>query len=516
MTQLVAGWEEEKLQQGLQRTGSAYLSGVEDDNSGDSSDAHEGAPEQPRGAPRAPPSRAVVDEKGRSRSVFRLLFGQNDNSRESSALRGGGGPPGRTDGEGSVVGGPRGGPPPRARVLGLDRLSPAVCQLLSAVETLNAWEAARQKAVLSGGQRPTSGLQRWLVRLHVAAVYVQRLPALKEKLLTELQKRILHREQKDAEVLQQLRLLQTGTAAAGQQQDDPLLLRQQEELADLSAAVDEAIDGLSQKLSETAKELCSLAAVHLVYYELQGDIFGCMYSGEEAFAGMTLSRLLQAFPNTVEAFFCAAPLEWQDELASAVLRCLVEAWCLLVVDWGYGGHVFESDEVEVLEADLHTLRQYATDNEIALEDEGEAFDRVNDFLVMLDADGGCLAAAEQLARQQQQQELQQLEMGGDSSDRNRRSAGGHPVRPLPAAGVGVFTEAAADSRNSTPRRGRLGGADVPVSAAEQKTRRSRSKSKGWGGVGRVWWRTRRTVHPKEERRKALSPSHSSESICAGA
>src|SRR5690625_4197102 len=41
----------------------------------------------------------------------------------------------------------------------------------------------------------------------------------------------------------------------------------------------------------------SLAAVHLVYYELQGDIFGCMYSGEEAFCGMTLSRLLQAFPN---------------------------------------------------------------------------------------------------------------------------------------------------------------------------------------------------------------------------
>lgn len=28
--------------------------------------------------------------------------------------------------------------------------------------------------------------------------------------------------------------------------------------------------------------------------------------------------------QTVEAFFCAAPLEWQDELASAVLLCLVE------------------------------------------------------------------------------------------------------------------------------------------------------------------------------------------------
>lgn len=83
-----------------------------------------------------------------------------------------------------------------------------------------------------------------------------------------------------------------------------------------------------------------------------------MYAGEDAFSGMTLSRLLQAFPNvrlhdgrllvddvgdcfwhrifptlphvsvlffqTVEAFFCAAPLEWQDELASAVIRSLVE------------------------------------------------------------------------------------------------------------------------------------------------------------------------------------------------
>lgn len=41
----------------------------------------------------------------------------------------------------------------------------------------------------------------------------------------------------------------------------------------------------------------SLAAAHLVYYELQGDIFGNMYAGEDAFSGMTLSRLLQAFPN---------------------------------------------------------------------------------------------------------------------------------------------------------------------------------------------------------------------------
>lgn len=41
----------------------------------------------------------------------------------------------------------------------------------------------------------------------------------------------------------------------------------------------------------------SLAAVHLVYYELQVDIFANLYSGEEGFGSMTLSRLLLAFPN---------------------------------------------------------------------------------------------------------------------------------------------------------------------------------------------------------------------------
>lgn len=46
-------------------------------------------------------------------------------------------------------------------------------------------------------------------------------------------------------------------------------------------------------------------------------------------------------------------------------------------------------------------------------------DRVNDFLVMLDAEGRCLAAAEQLARQQQ--ESPQQELSGDSLDRNGKT-----------------------------------------------------------------------------------------------
>ncbi|CDJ61619.1 hypothetical protein, conserved [Eimeria maxima] len=389
MTQLVGGWEEDKVQHGLQRAGSAYLSGIEDDNSGDSSDLQQeggGPAEQGRGALRALPSRPVEEDKGRSRSVFRLIFGPND-SRESSAMRGGASVRGEVEG-GGVGGGPTALGPPRVFGSGLERLSPAVCQLLSAVDALTDWEALRQKAALSGGQRPTSGLQRWLVRLHIAALYLQRLPKLREKLLKDLEKRILARSPKDVEVVQQLRLLQerggtvggTAAAAQGKQPSDLLMLRQQEELADLSAAVDEALEGLSQKLTETAKELCR---------------------------------------QTVEAFFCAAPLEWQDELASAVLRCLVEAWCLLLADWGYGGHCYEASELEVLEADLDSLRQYAADNEVSLGDDGEMLDRVNDFLVMLDAEGRCLAAAEQLARQQQ--ESPQQELSGDSLDRNGKT-----------------------------------------------------------------------------------------------
>ncbi|CDJ47723.1 hypothetical protein, conserved [Eimeria brunetti] len=206
-----------------------------------------------------------------------------------------------------------------------------------------------------------------------------------------------------------------------------------------------------------------------------------MYSGEESFSGFTLSRLLQAFPNTVEAFFCAAPLEWQDELASAVLRCLVQAWCLLLADWGYGGHYYESAELEVLETDLGALRQYIIDNEIAMEDEGEMLDRANDFLVMLDADGRCLAAAEYLSRQQQHEGAPQFESAADNYDKNRKKAVGPSVGPLPLAGVAVSMEAAAESRNSSPRRGRGLGSEGP--SAEGK-RRGRSKGKGWGGVGR--------------------------------
>lgn len=40
---------------------------------------------------------------------------------------------------------------------------------------------------------------------------------------------------------------------------------------------------------------------------------------------------------------------------------------MLLVEWGYGGHCYERDELEVLEADLDCLRQYVSENEITLE-----------------------------------------------------------------------------------------------------------------------------------------------------
>lgn len=48
------------------------------------------------------------------------------------------------------------------------------------------------------------------------------------------------------------------------------------------------------------------------------------------------------------------------------VRTALQAWCLLLADWGYGGHCYEASELEVLEADLDSLRQYAADNEVSL------------------------------------------------------------------------------------------------------------------------------------------------------
>ena len=220
-----------------------------EDNSGDSSE-YEGPPTQ---APKGPSGRTMDDEKGTSRSVFRRLFGPTG-SRDSSLSRGA---HGRTDAETS--GGASAGP--RHFVVGMERLSSAVSQLLVAVDSLTDWESTREKASLTAGQLPTSGLQRWLVRLHIVNLYLQRLPKLRAKLLEETGKRIVARCPRDVEVIQHLRQLgaQVGKDSSNSTNwtgtQDALHPQQQEELVEITSAVDDAIEAIIQKLQETAKEV---------------------------------------------------------------------------------------------------------------------------------------------------------------------------------------------------------------------------------------------------------------------
>lgn len=143
------------------------------------------------------------------------------------------------------------------------------------MDTLTEWEATREKATLTGGQRPTSGLQRWLVRLHIVSLYLQRLPGLRTKLFEQAEKRIVSRCTRDVEVVQHLRQLQLGEGGKGGtgtilgNARDALQLRQEEELAEATATIDDTIDSLIQKLQETAKEVCR-QAVPLPQFTEQG------------------------------------------------------------------------------------------------------------------------------------------------------------------------------------------------------------------------------------------------------
>lgn len=144
----------------------------------------------------------------------------------------------------------------------MERLSAPVLQLFAAVDTLTDWETAREKATLTGGQRATSGLQRWLVRLHIVSLYLQRLPGLRGKLLEETEKRIACRCPRDVDAVEHLRRLQgrgggeSRNELTSRKKEDALQVRQQEELAEITAAVDDAVEALTQKLQETAKEIC--------------------------------------------------------------------------------------------------------------------------------------------------------------------------------------------------------------------------------------------------------------------
>ena len=72
----------------------------------------------------------------------------------------------------------------------------------------------------------------------------------------------------------------------------------------------------------------------------------------------------------VHAYACTRTHVYAVGLGVVVLDAygiVLQAWCLLLADWGYGGHFYEGKELEVLEGDLDSLRQYVTDNEISLE-----------------------------------------------------------------------------------------------------------------------------------------------------
>lgn len=229
---------------------------VAGDPTGESSDQNEGPPVAvSKGQSRH--ASTVDDERGRSRSVFRRFFGPSG-SRDSSLVRGG--HHGRTEAEGGAAVG--GGGNSRNAPVGMERLSAPVLHLLGAVDTLTDWESAREKATLTGSQKPTSGLQRWLVRLHIVSLYLQRLPGLRTKLLQEAEKRIICRCPRDVEAVHHLQQLQGRGAGepfrevASKQTKDEIQARQQAELAEASLAVDDAIDALTQKLQETAKEIC--------------------------------------------------------------------------------------------------------------------------------------------------------------------------------------------------------------------------------------------------------------------
>lgn len=83
-----------------------------------------------------------------------------------------------------------------------------------------------------------------------------------------------------------------------------------------------------------------------------------------------------------------------------------------------------------------------------LQEGGDVFDRVNDFLVMLDADGRCLAGAGHVARQQQDSPRREASVDHQAKSRKRCGAGRRPaeslmramraMRPASRAAVGLL------------------------------------------------------------------------------
>ncbi|PFH36440.1 hypothetical protein BESB_046320 [Besnoitia besnoiti] len=281
------------------------------------------------------------------------------------------------------------------------------------------------------GSQRGKGVLRWLVRLHNVAMFLQQLPKLQEKVRAELERRTRERNSKDEEIVIKLGRLggapstkfsddESDDAARGAEfpgagdgapremkaartHDRLCELAQDAEILGLEEVLEKSIGEVRELLHSTALKVCETAAAYIVYYELQHDIFDQLYAGDD-FSTYTLERVVAAFPRTVEHFFVAAPEDYQDDAAAAFMRCLIQAWCLVVTELGYSGHIFSSEDVDTLESDLEAVRHYMTENEISpifqiasAAGENLSLDMLeqgNDFFVMLARDGACLAAVE--------------------------------------------------------------------------------------------------------------------------
>ncbi|KYK72175.1 hypothetical protein TGPRC2_242780D [Toxoplasma gondii TgCatPRC2] len=272
------------------------------------------------------------------------------------------------------------------------------------------------------GERSTGGTQsqgvlRWLVKLQNVDMFMRELQKLQAKLRAELERRARERNPKDVEIVEKLATL-AGVSEASEEEVEReeseggiarnqrrafCQVEQDAQILDLEEMLNQRMQQLHDLLHNTALKVCETAAAYIVYYELQHDIFDRLY-GEKEFSFYTLERIVAALPNTVERFFAAAPEGYQDEAAAAFTRCLTQAWCLLLTELGYSGHVFSESEVSTLEADLESLRHYMKSNEISpifeiASASGEKvsldmLEKVEDFLVMLARDGACLARVE--------------------------------------------------------------------------------------------------------------------------
>nr|PIM02678.1 hypothetical protein TGCOUG_242780B [Toxoplasma gondii COUG] len=269
----------------------------------------------------------------------------------------------------------------------------------------------------SMGGTQSQGVLRWLVKLQNVDMFMRELQKLQAKLRAELERRARERNPKDVEIVEKLATL-AGVSEASEEEVEReeseggiarnqrrafCQVEQDAQILDLEEMLNQRMQQLHDLLHNTALKVCETAAAYIVYYELQHDIFDRLY-GEKEFSFYTLERIVAALPNTVERFFAAAPEGYQDEAAAAFTRCLTQAWCLLLTELGYSGHVFSESEVGTLEADLESLRHYMKDNEISpifeiASASGEKvsldmLEKVEDFLVMLARDGACLARVE--------------------------------------------------------------------------------------------------------------------------